>query len=60
MHHPDGLFIAYGKGIAAGRQLGACTNLDIAPTLMSLLGVPIPKAMSGRVLLPMAEVRGLQ
>jgi hypothetical protein len=51
MHHPDGLFIAYGRGIAAGKQLGACTNLDIAPTLLSLLGVPIPKAMSGRVLL---------
>jgi hypothetical protein len=54
MHHPDGLFIAYGQGIAAGKQLRACTNLDIAPTLLSLLGVPVPKAMSGRVLLSVA------
>jgi predicted AlkP superfamily phosphohydrolase/phosphomutase len=51
MHHPNGLFIAYGKGVPEGLQLGTCTNLDIAPTLLSLLGVPIPKVMNGRVLL---------
>jgi arylsulfatase A-like enzyme len=51
MHHPAGLFIAYGPGIAAGRELGACTNLDIAPTLLTLLGVPVPAVMRGRMLL---------
>jgi arylsulfatase A-like enzyme len=50
MHHPDGIFIAYGKGICAGRQLGPCTNLDIAPTILSLMGIAVPPLMSGRVL----------
>jgi hypothetical protein len=51
MHHPRGLFIAYGRGIAAGVELDDCTNLDIAPTILSLLGVSVPAAMSGRNLL---------
>jgi hypothetical protein len=60
MHHPEGLLVAYGKQIHAGRQLDACTNLDIAPTVMSLLGLPIPPAMSGRVLLQAQQTSRLQ
>lgn len=54
MHHPDGIFIAYGKDIAAGKNVGPCTNLDIAPTLLSMLGLPVPSLMTGRVLIPTA------
>jgi hypothetical protein len=54
MHHPAGLFVAYGRSIAAGRQLEQCTNLDIAPTLLSLLSIPVPGVMSGRNLLTAA------
>lgn len=49
MHHPEGIFIAYGKGIGAGK-LSSCTNLDVAPTILSIMGIPIPQSMSGQVL----------
>jgi len=54
MHHPQGLFIAYGPGVAAGRELGKCTNLDIAPTVLSMLGLSVPAAMHGRSLVSSA------
>jgi hypothetical protein len=51
MHHPEGLFIAYGRGIPAGVKLDDCSNLDIAPTLLTLLGLAVPSTMSGRALI---------
>ncbi len=50
-HDPKGMLIVYGPGIAPGEHIGDCDNLDIAPTLLSLLEIPIPNAMKGRVLL---------
>lgn len=50
MHHIDGVVAFYGRGVRAGVQLDACTNLDVAPTLLTLLGVPVPAEMHGRVL----------
>lgn len=50
MHDPKGLVIFHGKGINAGVELGHCTNLDIAPTLLTLMGLPVPEVMQGRVL----------
>jgi hypothetical protein len=44
-HHPDGILLMYGAGIKRGARLGECTNLNIAPTLLSLLDVPIPSFM---------------
>jgi len=51
MHHPIGMFAAIGRNSAPGRQLGPCSNLDIAPTVLCLLDVPVPSAMKGRPLL---------
>jgi hypothetical protein len=50
MHHPTGIFILWGKGIRAGVEIKNTTNLDIAPTVLSLLGIPAPSLMKGRVL----------
>jgi hypothetical protein len=50
MHHERGLLIAYGPGIPRGVSLPACTNLDIAPTVLATLGIQVPPAMSGRSL----------
>ncbi|MFO0758040.1 MAG: hypothetical protein U0359_16205 [Byssovorax sp.] len=50
MHHPTGIFMLYGKGITPGLHIANTSNLDIAPTLLSLLGVPVPAIMKGRVL----------
>jgi len=49
-HDPKGMMMIYGPGIRAGEQIADCTNLDIAPTLLTKLGLPVPPEMTGRVL----------
>jgi hypothetical protein len=50
MHHPRGLLAFWGKGIKPGLTIEGTTNLDILPTLLTLLDVPVPATMTGRVL----------
>jgi len=50
MHHPRGLLVFYGAGIRRGVELKEVSPLDIAPTLLDLLDVPVPPVMKGRVL----------
>jgi hypothetical protein len=40
-----GILIAAGRGVAAGTQLGTVSSLAVAPTVLRLLGLPIPPAM---------------
>lgn len=40
----DAIFIASGYGVRAGAQLGRIANIDVAPTIAKLLGVPLPTA----------------
>jgi hypothetical protein len=49
-HDPVGLALFRGAGVRKGGQLKECTDLDFAPTVLHLLGVPIPAYMKGRVL----------
>lgn len=49
-HHPKGMMLMYGAGVKAGAEIADCNNLDIAPTLMALLGEPVPSVMTGRTL----------
>ncbi len=49
-HDPMGMMIMYGPGIKAGAVANGCNNLDIAPTLFHVMGVPIPAPMKGRIL----------
>lgn len=55
-HHPDGVFIAHGDGIAAGKTISA-KIVDVCPTILHLLGVPIPTDVDGRVLFEMLAPR---
>jgi hypothetical protein len=50
-HHPRGVLLVYGPGIRRGGHIATCDNLDLAPTLLTLLGLPVPPEMKGRVLL---------
>ena len=53
-HRLEGVFIAAGPGIQAGATLEpGATLLDIAPTVLQLLGVPAPDDLDGR---PLVEV----
>jgi hypothetical protein len=49
-HDPQGMMILYGTGIRAGAHVAECDNLDIAPTLLALMGIEAPREMKGRVL----------
>jgi predicted AlkP superfamily phosphohydrolase/phosphomutase len=48
-HRPDGIFIASGPAFRNNERITA-SILDIAPTVLYLMDVPIPTYMDGRVL----------
>jgi predicted AlkP superfamily phosphohydrolase/phosphomutase len=48
-HKPQGFFIAKGPEIAPG-EFSNIHILDLAPTILSLLGQPIPPEMEGKVI----------
>lgn len=52
---PPGLLLAYGAGIRPGAVLEGASVLDVAPTLLYLLGLPVARDMEGRVLTEMLE-----
>ena len=49
-HRMEGVLFLTGPGIRQGVHLGESSILDIAPTVLALLGVPIPATMDGQVL----------
>jgi len=49
-HRPYGVFVAAGPGIRAGARVHGAGLLDIAPTVLTLLGLPAAADMPGRVL----------
>jgi predicted AlkP superfamily phosphohydrolase/phosphomutase len=48
IHRPEGIFVASGPDIRCGIQ-SHLDLVDMAPTLLYLLGLPIPADMDGRV-----------
>ena len=58
-HSPDGFLLAAGAGILRG-QLGCGRLMDVAPTVLSLLGLEPPADMDGGplpVLMPAAAIQ---
>lgn len=49
-HRPEGLFLAWGPQVRPGLLSESPHILDLAPTLLHLLDLPIPEAMEGRVI----------
>jgi predicted AlkP superfamily phosphohydrolase/phosphomutase len=49
-HDRDGIFIAAGPSVQVGMKLDHAHLLDVAPTVLYTLGLPIPTDMDGRVL----------
>ncbi len=49
-HTPEGILLARGEGIQPGSQGFPASLVDLAPTILHLLGQPIPPDMDGRVL----------
>ena len=48
-HHPDGVFLAYGPGIVAGKLLGKRHITDVTSTLLYSLGLKVPSDFEGVV-----------
>jgi predicted AlkP superfamily pyrophosphatase or phosphodiesterase len=55
--HPAmaGIFLGFGDGIPAS-QIGSVRAVDVAPTVLALLGLPVPDWMEGSPILPSQEV----
>jgi hypothetical protein len=49
-HHPTGVLYLWGRGVSPGVELRDISNLDIAPTMLRAMGLPVPSLMKGRVL----------
>jgi predicted AlkP superfamily phosphohydrolase/phosphomutase len=49
-HHEDGIIVVTGPGVAPSQIPLQADIADIAPTVLFLLGVPIPSYMDGQVL----------
>jgi predicted AlkP superfamily phosphohydrolase/phosphomutase/tetratricopeptide (TPR) repeat protein len=49
-HRPQGVFVAAGPGIRANQFVHGASLLDVAPTVLALLGLPIAADMDGRAL----------
>jgi hypothetical protein len=57
-HHLEGIFIASGRGVEAQPEaLQGLQIQDIAPTVLYLMGLPIPTDMDGR---PLVEICGVE
>lgn len=50
-HRAKGFFLAQGPGIAPGSSLPVGHALDLAPTILELMGAPIPEYCEGKALL---------
>jgi predicted AlkP superfamily phosphohydrolase/phosphomutase len=49
-HRMDGVFMIKGKVVKPGLDLGEADIVDMAPTILHLLGLPVSRDMDGRVL----------
>jgi predicted AlkP superfamily phosphohydrolase/phosphomutase len=52
---PPGLILLVGEGIRPGAVVASASVTDVAPTLLYLLGLPVPRDMEGRVLTELLE-----
>jgi predicted AlkP superfamily phosphohydrolase/phosphomutase len=60
VHHPDGIALFAGPGVRAGGTIQESSVLDVVPTLLALLGMPVGRDMDGRVLTEAIDPTHLQ
>jgi len=54
-HAEYGIFLACGPGVRAGVQLDGAQIIDVAPTILCAMGLPIPETMDGHPLVEMFD-----
>jgi hypothetical protein len=52
---PDGVLLVAGQGIRPGSVPANASVLDVAPTILYLMGLPVARDMEGRVLTEVLE-----
>lgn len=50
-HRMDGIFLGSGEAFRQGAKLDGPSLVDLAPTVLYLLGLPVPRQMDGKVLM---------
>jgi predicted AlkP superfamily phosphohydrolase/phosphomutase len=58
-HRPKGIFMLRGSGLKAAYEAQDAEIIDMAPTVLHLLGLPVPRDMDGRVLTEVLDQRFL-
>jgi predicted AlkP superfamily phosphohydrolase/phosphomutase len=54
---PPGVLVIAGEGIRPGSRTASATLLDVTPTLLYLMGLPVARDMEGRVLSELVEAQ---
>jgi predicted AlkP superfamily phosphohydrolase/phosphomutase len=54
-HTPEGILVLAGKELGSGEDLGEASIIDVVPTLLALMELPIPGEVDGRVVLKALE-----
>jgi predicted AlkP superfamily phosphohydrolase/phosphomutase len=49
-HRTEGILVLRGAGIRQGKTLASASIADLAPTILYLMGLPVPRYMDGAVL----------
>jgi predicted AlkP superfamily phosphohydrolase/phosphomutase len=49
-HRMNGIFVASGAGVQPAGEFSGAQLIDLAPTILHLMGLPVPSDMDGRVL----------
>jgi predicted AlkP superfamily phosphohydrolase/phosphomutase len=49
-HKPEGILIVNGENVNRGKTLSDSRILDVAPTILYMMGIPVPSDMDGQVL----------
>jgi predicted AlkP superfamily phosphohydrolase/phosphomutase len=49
-HRSNGVMLFRGPGFRKGQKIGPASIIDMAPTLLHYLGLPVPEAMDGKVI----------
>ncbi|MBA3945641.1 MAG: alkaline phosphatase family protein [Herpetosiphonaceae bacterium] len=58
-HRPTGLLIAYGPNIVAHERYPEVNITDVAPTILWLLGLPLPQDLDGRLMTELIHATAL-
>ncbi len=59
-HTLDGILMAQGPGFRRGHRIQGANLMDLAPTILYLMGCKVPRDMDGRVLTELFEEKGLR